>query len=404
VGVRDALQRALHRRSGMNLRPYAVSLLPAAMRSMWLDRTELRRLARSQGALRRVATLVARGIPPSEVFKTVAAELGSLVGADCTAIHRYESDETVTVVAFWSNPCPPDVIPPPRERWPTGVDTAAAIVLRTGAPTRILSSSVSDEIGVWARSHGLRHVVACPVWVEGRLWGDVAAMFRGDAPPPANMEERVGDFVELVACTIAQAKSRADLIDSRARVIAASDTTRRRIERDLHDGVQQHLIAIKYELRAAESMIPSERSELRQRLSSTSEGLSSVLSEVQEICRGLHPAVLARAGLKAALQALARRSPLPVELHADLNGDLPEQVEATLYYIACEALTNVVKHADASHIWVDVGSDDHEVRLSVRDDGLGGAHLGHGSGLIGVRDRIEAAEGTLRLTSPTRHF
>jgi signal transduction histidine kinase len=370
------------------------------MRSVLVDRTELHRLARSQGALRHVATLVARGITPGEVFKTIVAELGSLLAADSTAISRYENDQTATVMAWWNDPDTPALTPPFTARWPIGVDSSAAVVLRTGSAVRKSKSTFSGEIGAWARSQGICHIVSGPVWVEGRLWGEVAVMFRCEVPPPPDTEARLGDFVELVGCTIAQAKSRADLIDSRARVIAASDATRRRIERDLHDGVQQHLISLKFELNAAEADLPPGQDGVRERLSSTGEGLTNVIAELQEICRGLHPAVLTRAGLKAALETLARRTPVPVELHVNVPDSLPEQVQVTLYYIVSEALNNVTKHADASTVRIEVEHDNSDVRLLVEDDGKGGAVFGPGSGLIGLKDRVEAVEGVVRLQSP----
>jgi signal transduction histidine kinase len=321
VGVRDAFHRVANERRPLNLRPPAmVASLPDAVRALVADRTELRRLARAQGALRHVAMLVARGISPPEAFRAIAAELGTLVRADCTAINRYELDQSATVVAHWSDPKSPDVIAPLGGRWPIGSDTAAAAVRRTGEPTRRRSEHISGEMGQWARSYGIGHIVCCPIWVEGRLWGEIAVMFRGDSPPPHGTEERLNDFVELVACTIAQAKSRADLIDSRARVIAASDATRRRIERDLHDGVQQHLTSINFDLRAAASAVPPDQAELKRQLSSTADDLSVVLSELQEIARGLHPAVLSKTGLDAALKLLARRSPVPVDLAANVSG------------------------------------------------------------------------------------
>jgi signal transduction histidine kinase len=377
-----------------------VTSLPDAVRSLVADRSELHRLARAQGALRHVAMLVARGISPPDAFRAIAAELGTLVRADCTAINRYELDQSATVVAYWSDPDSPDVIAPLGGRWPISNDSAAAAVRRTGEPKRRRSEHISGDIGQWARSYGIGYIVSCPIWVEGRLWGEIAVMFRGDSPPPHRTEERLNDFVELVACTIAQAKSRADLIDSRSRVIAASDAARRRIERDLHDGVQQHLTSINYDLRAAVSAVPPDQAELRRRLSSTAEDLSGVLSELQEIARGLHPAVLSKAGLDAALKMLARRSPVPVDLKGSVSGPLPEQVEVTIYYIVCEALTNVLKHANASKVRVDLSRVDGEIRLSVSDDGLGGAALGHGSGLMGLNDRVDALDGTMRLRSP----
>jgi signal transduction histidine kinase len=401
VAVRHALHWATSGRRGVAVHSHAVaSCLTSAVRCVLADRVELHRLAESQGALRRVATLVARGVSPPQAFKTVAGELGALIGADYTAINRYERDRTATVVTSWSDPNVPDAVRPVGGRWPIGSDTAAAVVLRTGKATRITSNSIGSEIGTWTRSYGIGHVVSCPIWVEGRLWGEMAVMFRGQSPPPPDTEERLGDFVELVACTIAQAKSRADLIDSRARVIAASDATRRRIERDLHDGVQQHLVSIGFDLRAAEATVSAGQADLKQRLSNTAEELAGILSELQEISRGLHPAVLSKSGLDAALKMLARRSPVPVELHEHLSDRLPEQVEVTIYYIVCEALTNVLKHANASTVRVDLEKQERRICLSIRDDGCGGADLECGSGLIGLNDRVEALEGAMQVESP----
>jgi signal transduction histidine kinase len=378
-----------------------VSSLTATPASVCADRIELRRLAESQGALRHVATMVARGVSPPEAFRTVAGELGRLIGADYTAINKYEPDRTVTVVAHWSGPSVPDAITPLGGRWPIGTDTAAALVLRTGKPTRITSDKISSSIGTWVRSYGITHIVSCPVWVEGLLWGETAVMFRRTEPPPIDTEERLGDFVELVACTIAQAKSRADLMDSRARVIAASDATRRRIERDLHDGVQQHLVSIGYDLRSAEATTAPDQQELKRLLSTAADDLSGVLSDLQEIARGLHPAVLSKSGLDTALKMLARRSPVPVELHDDAPRPLPEQVQVAIFYVVSEALTNVLKHADASTVHIDLDGEDGEVRVTIHDDGHGGAELGEGSGLIGLKDRVEALSGTMLLASPT---
>jgi signal transduction histidine kinase len=343
---------------------------------------------------------VARGASPSEVFKTVACETGGLLRADYTAINRYEPDRTVSVVAHWSDPNVPEIAAPFGGRWPIGNDSAPAVVLQTGQPTRRTMKSVTGKIGAWYRSHGITHVIACPIKVEDRLWGAMSILFRGSEPPPADTEERMRQFVELVGCTIAQAESRAQLIASRARVVASSDAARRRIERDLHDGAQQHLIALELELRATEADVPPEQEELRQRLATTSQGLSSVLAELQEISRGLHPAILTHGGLEAALTALARRSPVPVKLHTHARRRLPEQIEATIYYIVSEALTNVVKHANASVVHVDLSMQDESFRLSIHDDGHGGVDLGRGSGLIGLNDRVAALDGTMQVTSP----
>jgi signal transduction histidine kinase len=206
-------------------------------------------------------------------------------------------------------------------------------------------------------------------------------------------------FTELVATAIANAHNRGELIASRSRIVAASDATRRRIERDLHDGVQQRLIALGLDIRAAEAAAPPDQAELRTQLARTAEGLSTVLEDLREISRGLHPTMLSAKGLPAALRSLTRRSPVPVELDVHVGTRLPDPIEAAAYYVICEALANILKHADARVVCLKVGVEDETVRIRVFDDGIGGADFS-GSGLLGIRDRVEAFGGHLELTSP----
>jgi signal transduction histidine kinase len=184
-------------------------------------------------------------------------------------------------------------------------------------------------------------------------------------------------------------------------VVAASDETRRRIERDLHDGTQQRLVSLGLELRAAEAMTPSELAELRAQLSHTAEGLAGAIEELQEISRGIHPAILSKGGLGPALKTLARRSAIPVELEVDADSRLPEPIEAAAYYVVSEALTNAAKHSGASAVEVVVTGRDGFVQVSIRDDGVGGAAPGHGSGLIGLKDRVESLGGEIEIDSPS---
>jgi signal transduction histidine kinase len=195
--------------------------------------------------------------------------------------------------------------------------------------------------------------------------------------------------------------SHADLTESRARVVAASDETRRRIERDLHDGTQQRLVSLGLELRAAEAMTPPELAQLRSQLSNTAKGLAEAVEELQEISRGIHPAILSKGGLGPALRTLARRSAIPVELELDSDHRLPEPIEAATYYVVSEALTNAAKHSRASVVWVEVDTGGRAVRVSIRDDGVGGAAPGEGSGLLGLKDRVEALGGEIELESPS---
>jgi signal transduction histidine kinase len=195
-------------------------------------------------------------------------------------------------------------------------------------------------------------------------------------------------------------RSRAELAASRARIVSAADETRRRIERDLHDGVQQRLVSLLLAERTAQAMAPPEMAELRAQLSGVAEGLAGALEELQEISRGIHPAILTDGGLASALKTLARRSAVPVELDVRMGTRLPEPAEVAAYYIVSEALTNTAKHARASVVRVTVDVHDGVLELSVRDDGSGGADPVRGSGLIGLADRVDALGGTIEVASP----
>jgi signal transduction histidine kinase len=221
-----------------------------------------------------------------------------------------------------------------------------------------------------------------------------------EEPLPAGTEARLADFTELVATAIANAEAQAALTVSRARIVATADATRRRIERDLHDGAQQRLVSLALELRAAQGVAPPGTGDLVQALDGVAAGLTGVLEELREIARGLHPAVLADGGLRPALKALARRSAVPVRLHVQVEGRLPEPVEIAAYYVVSEALTNTAKHAHATVVDVEVAAADGGLHVRVRDDGRGGAHFGHGSGLVGLKDRAEALSGRIWLHSP----
>lgn len=252
----------------------------------------------------------------------------------------------------------------------------------------------------WARESGIRSGVGSPIIVEGRLWGAIMAFSDTVAAHPDDTEERLLAFTELVAMAIANTESRAQLAASRARVVAAADETRRRIERDLHDGTQQRLISLALELRAAEARVPPEQRSLVDQWSRTAQGLNEVAEELREISRGLHPAILEKGGLGPALQALARRASVPLRLNVRVSGRLPERVEVAAYYAVSEALTNAAKHARASSVEVDVGVADDTLRLLISDNGVGGAEPSRGSGLIGLSDRVEAVGGRIEITSP----
>jgi signal transduction histidine kinase len=357
---------------------------------------ELRTLAAEQSALRRVATLVARGEPPEAVFAAVAEEVGRLLASDHTILGRYESDDTVTVVASWSATGEPV---PVGFRGPLQEGSVVRLVRDSGRPARI--DRHTGEIAAAAAALGLRAAVGVPITVEGRLWGEIVVASAGEEPLPPDTERRLVAFTELVATAIANAQAQADLKASRARIVASADQTRRRIERDLHDGAQQRLVALTLRLRGAAAAIPGELSEVHGELVGVLAELDEVLGDLRELSRGIHPAILSEGGLAPALRTLARRSAVPVQvkLREGTRARLPERVEVAAYYVAAEALTNVAKHANASLVQVEVDTDDELLRLGIRDDGVGGADPGRGSGLTGLKDRVEAAGGTLHVDS-----
>jgi signal transduction histidine kinase len=361
-------------------------------------RMELRGFANEQAALRRVATLVARAAPPEEVFAAVTEEAGRLLGAHHAWMSRYDPDGAWTLVATWNST---DPVFPVGGRWSLGGRNVHMLVFQTGRPARIDDYTGASGPGVdLARELGLRSVAGVPVSVEGRLWG---AMFVGSTqePLPAGTEAQLAGFTELAATTIANTEAQAALAASRARIVATADATRRRIERDLHDGAQQHLVSLALDLHAAQAAAPPCAGELAQRLDGVAAGLDGVLEELREIARGLHPAILAERGLRPALKALARRSAVPVRLDVRTEDRLPEQIEIAAYYVVAEALTNTAKHAHATAADVEVAVSDGGVLLvRVRDDGRGGADLTGGSGLVGLRDRAEALGGRIWLHSP----
>jgi signal transduction histidine kinase len=244
---------------------------------------------------------------------------------------------------------------------------------------------------------GYRSTAAAPIVVAGTLWGAVA--IASEEPLPPDSENRLGAFCELASLAVASAQARADLVASRARLVKAGDEQRRRLERNLHDGAQQRLVSVALKLRLAQARL-DERSEAAALLEDASRELDTGLAELRELARGLHPAVLGDHGLPRALEALATRLQVPVELDAPLEERLPEHVEATAYYIVSEALTNVAKHAQAGAARVSVQRDGDVLRCEVSDDGRGGADETSGTGILGLRDRAEAAGGTLTVTSP----
>jgi signal transduction histidine kinase len=346
-----------------------------------------------------VATLVAREHSPDDLFAALAEELGMLLEVDASAILRYEPDSTATVVAGWSDGA---IALPLGERFSLEGENLAADVQGTGTARRKEGyEDAAGPIAATVRERGIRSAVASPIVVEGATWGMIAVLSRKPEPLPPDTEARLAEFSRQAGVAVANAKSRSDLAESRARIVRAGDEARRRFERDLHDGAQQRLVSLALELRTAEATLPPELDDLRGRLSRLGTGLTDVLGDLREFSRGIHPAVLSEDGLTPALSSLALRSAVPVDLRLDLGTERFEQpVEVAAYYVASEALTNTAKHAQASRAELSARQREGWLELNVSDDGRGGADASGGSGLTGLVDRVEAIGGTIHIDSP----
>ena len=358
---------------------------------------QLGQLADEQAALRRVATLVAEGASPHGVFDAVRNEVAEMFNAPLSVLMRYDdANDEATLLATDDG-----FLGPIGRSWSVeGDDSAIARACRTGLPARSdYNRPLEGPMPDAARSVGARSAVAVPVVVDGTLWGVMAVGSREAEPLPADFDGRLAKFTELLATAIANAEGRAELDASRARIVAAADATRRRIERDLHDGAQQQLLSLALRLRAAQASVPKEMNQHQGELSHIAEGLTTALDGLREIALGLHPAILVEGGLGPALKTLAHRSPIPVELEVRTVGRLPESIEVAAYYVVSETLTNAAKHSRASRVQAEVEVRDQALLIAVRDDGVGGADPTMGSGLLGLKDRAEAIGGTIRLES-----
>lgn len=354
---------------------------------------EVSRVANEHKALRRVATLVASEASPERIFTSVSAEVARVLQVNATAVVRYVGDGTAEMVGR-HNRDSADVLPL-GTKLPVDDDSALAQVARTSAPARI-----DDWAGGTAAErfrYGYRSTAAAPIVVGGVLWGAVA--IASEEALPVDAETRLGEFAELVSMAVASAQARSDLIASRARLVKAGDDQRRRLERNLHDGAQARLVSVALQLRVARASLQRRPEAVPELLEEAARELDAGLAELREIARGLHPALLVDHGLLRALEVLAERLPVPVTLDVP-DERLPELLEATIYYIAAEALTNVARHAAATRATVTVVRDGGIVRATITDDGRGGADPASGTGLLGLRDRAEAVGGTLSFASP----
>jgi signal transduction histidine kinase len=370
---------------------FAGFVVVAAVAGILVD--QLAGLAKQQAGLRRVATLVARAATPDELYAAVTAEVGHQLPVGRARLARYEPDNSITFVAAWPLPEHGFRV---GSNWKLEGEGISALVMRTRRPARVDNyGDLPGSLAVSARKLRVGSAVGAPVIVEGRVWGVMLVGSSTRRKLPADTEARLASLTDLLATAIANAESRTELAASRARVVAAADETRRRIERDLHDGTQQRLVSLAIELRAAESRVPADQAEHRAVFSHAIKGLVQTLKILQEISRGIHPAILSKGGLKPAIKTLARRAAVPVELDLQVEERFPPQVEVAAYYVVAEALTNVDKYARATVAHVDIHANESDLELTIRDDGVGGADPSRGSGLVGLRDRVEALGGTI---------
>ncbi|WP_372518063.1 sensor histidine kinase [Solirubrobacter ginsenosidimutans] len=356
-----------------------------------------RRLLREQAALRRVATLVAEGVSTGELFEAVAREVGLLCDADLARMERFDAGRAVTAIAAWAR----------NDRAQLAVGTRfalegasiAAQVRDTGRPARVDSfAGARGPIAAEAQRLGIRASVGCPITVEGRLWGVIAASTTHDQPFPPDTEARIGDFTELVATAIANAEARAELVASRQRLLTAGDEARRRVVRDLHDGAQQRFVHTIMTLELALRSIGEEPAGAGELIAEALEHAKGANRELRELAHGLLPDALTRGGLAAGVDSIVAALRVPVDVSVP-EQRFPPEIEASAYFVIAEALTNVAKHAGAQRAEIAARVDDGSLRIDVRDDGVGGARP-DGTGLLGLRDRVVTLGGWLELDSP----
>jgi signal transduction histidine kinase len=362
----------------------------------------LAELAGEQAALRRVATLVAAQVPADRIFAAVAEEAGRILQADMGAVAKFGPEGCFTVLALWASPGM-DFPFPVGEQVPLEEGSLSARVLRSGRPSRLDTyAGATGRLAMIRDRLGLRSMIGAPIIVGGRVWGLVTVGVISSRPEalPAGSEQRLADFTELLATAISNAQAHSELTASRARIVVTADETRRRIERNLHDGIQQRLVTLALKLRAVRDVGRPGTAALLAAISQAGDELTGILDELRELSRGVHPAILSQGGLGPALRSLARRASVPTSLDIGGFGRLPQPLEVAAYYVVSEALTNAAKHANATLVRVNLGVKDSTLRLAIDDDGDGGADPARGSGIIGLIDRVNALGGKLTLRSP----
>jgi signal transduction histidine kinase len=356
-------------------------------------------LTAEQAALRQIATLVAGGAASKRVFEQVTAEAARTVGALAASLARFEEDNTVVFVGGWSEGG--TLAFPVGSRLPLEGTGILAAVRETGEPQRVdRYEGRAGQVIERFMSFGYGSATAAPVKLGGQVWGALVAAGPAGVPFPAGSERRLTDFSELVAQALANAEADRKLAASRARIVEAADTERRRLERNLHDGAQQRLVSLALQLRVIKTNLRRDPETAETLLGEAEHELARALDELRELARGIHPAVLTDRGLSAAPPPPAERAPIPVALAQVPDGRLPDPIEAAIYYLVAEAITNVAKYAHATEASVAVERSNGIATVVVSDDGVGGAEPGPGSGLVGLTDRVEALGGRLHLESP----
>ena len=352
-------------------------------------RLRLRALADEQAALLRVAELVARGAAADEVFVAISDEASALLGELPVALMLYD-DAGAVVVATCNCPAPVGL------HVPFSAGTAIDRMYRTGKPAHMDTYDDTPLADV-TREVGITSTTAVPIIVEGRVRAalvssNVAATTR------TAVEARLAQFAELAAVAIANAETQAKLTASRARVVATADETRRRLQRDVHDGAQQRLVHAVIALKMARNTVEVDSAAS----GFVEEALTNVeraSSELRDIVHGILPRSLTHGGLRIGLESLVGGVTLPVDVRVTTPPRLPTAVETTAYFIVAESLTNAVKHSRARSVSVSVDLEGDTLVIEIRDDGVGGADATRGTGLTGLLDRVDAADGSLTIIS-----
>jgi signal transduction histidine kinase len=360
---------------------------------------QLEALLAEQAALRRVATLVAGDPHPGRLFEGVCEEVGRVMGVESANITRFEDDGTQTVVGAWAAGGAPWF--PHGENVPLDGETVSGKLRRSGKPQRVDDyEGVRGELVKRLRAVGIASAVGAPVKVAGGIWGGIIASSGRPHAFPEGAEIRLAGFAELVTAALANVDARERLAASRARIVEAGYEERRRLGRDLHDGAQQELVGAVISLKLAQRRLAQDPDEANALMKEALEHMQSGIRDLRELAAGIHPSVLTDRGLSAALQALATRSAMQVQLGQIPQGRLPTPVETSAYFVVAEALTNAAKHARCSHVHVGVRVENGSAVVEVQDDGVGGADPSAGSGLRGLADRVSALGGELEIESP----